>query len=194
MQFWEKVRYLLCGEREYRGFSGEQGKYKVDRLSMEVSWTNYRRFRGVFLPPARYQGLLRVSITFNPGLDEALFDSLRTLGETVFFVSPLSTAEEIADSLSSDHHLHRDCPHELEVLVRGPRDVDEVARYFMKLTDISRKAPHRLNGPLTVKERLAMESWLRTLMYTGHNGNFTSALMPFLMKKGDKRQAVANGA
>lgn len=179
MGWWEVIKFLLQGEQELREHSTEEFHYKVDRLRIEVRWKNYRRFRGWLRFSDGYQGLLQLAITFNPGLDEKLFDSLRTLGETVFFVTAEMTAEDIIES--TDYAMQRDCPHVVELLIRGPRDVDDVVAYFNRLRDISDRAPQRLNGPLTEKEQTAMGYWVSTLANVGHTGHFFSPLTPALV-------------
>jgi len=179
MSWWEIIEFLLKGEREFKEYSTEEFQYKVDRLRIEVRWKNYRRFRGCLRFSDSYQGLLQLAITFNPGLDEKLFDSLRTLGETVFFVTSEMPAEDISES--TDYAMQRDCPHVVELLIRGPRDVDDVVAYFNRLRDISDRAPQRLNGPLTEKEQTAMDYWVSTLANVGHTGHFFSPLTPALV-------------
>ena len=179
MGWREVIKFLWSGETMYREFSCENFSYKVDRLTVKVSWKNYRKFRGVLRRAATHQGVISVAVSFNPGLDEKLFDSLRTLGETVFFVTAEMTAEDIIES--TDYAMQRDCPHAVELLIRGPRDVDDVVAYFNRLRDISDRAPQRLNGPLTEKEQTAMKYWVSTLANVGHTGHFFSPVTPALV-------------
>lgn len=176
---WEAIKFLWSGETMYREFSHESFSYKVDRLTVKVSWKNYRKFRGVLRRAATRQGVISVEVSFNPGLDEALFDSMRTLGETVFFVTADTSAEDLHESLGGGVPFQRDVPHILELLVRGSRDVGALHAYFLRLMDISARTPHRLNGPITLRERNAMGYWAATLTQAGQTGNFIHRLTPF---------------
>jgi hypothetical protein len=153
----ERLRSLLFGATRLVPHLATDIMYGTGRLYVRLQWTTYRRWRGVLLPGfEKREGLMEVSIHFNPGLPAELFEAFLELssdtggpGMTFIPASCLETSGGIEDVMNGLEQHKWAC----STVVRSGDDLMVVHDWFDQLSQLLSDQPELFGGYFDDGER-----------------------------------------
>jgi hypothetical protein len=153
----KKLKTLFFGNDRFLPYCGTNMMYKTGRLYVQLKWTTYRRWRGLWrLGFQRREGLMELSLHFNPGLPVPLFETFLELnikggGHSTLYVpmDGLTNMVDIFDVMESQDEQQWSCT----TVVRSADDLMVIHNWFENLSKILDEKSAMFGGRFNSDER-----------------------------------------
>ena len=147
---FEKLKEFVFGMPQLVPYKHQDTMYGTGRVYIRLAWTTYRRWSGVFRRYVKKEGLVEVTLYFNPGIPSKFFESLLAVGAAEFSatfvdINDLSDAESIEDAMSIfENTINWSC----STVLRSSEDLMVLHRWLDKIQETTDNDPDRYGGRL----------------------------------------------